>query len=109
MSKNSKDLKDLYKSKNYIGEVKEIVKGTEEILSEAEALLKPLEVKIEKGQLATLEAIYWNDRKNSSNNDIYENVEDFIIGEIIPRGIEHFTNELNEQDLQDIILEAYAR
>lgn len=95
--------------KNFIKEAKEIIKENEEILDQVENILKPLEVKIEKGQLATLEAIYWNDRKNNSNNDIYENVEEFIIGEIIPRGIEHFTSELNEQDLQDIILEAYAR
>lgn len=94
MSKKDKALEKLHEDPHFIGTIKEREKAT---------------ITIEKGQLATLEAIYWNDRKNSSNDDIYENVEEFIIGEIIPRGLEHFTNELNEQDLQDIILEAYAR
>lgn len=70
---------------------------------------EPLTITIEDGQLATLEAIYWNDYKNSSKGETYKNVEEFIISEVIPRGLEHFLSELNEEDLQDIILEAYAR
>lgn len=94
MSKKDEALEKLHEDPHFIGTIKEREKAT---------------ITIEKGQLATLEAIYWNDRKNSSNDDIYENVEEFIIGEIIPRGIEHFTDTLDKEELQEVLLEAYAR